>query len=104
MEQMHAPVLDELELIVVVDNETDTLSSVDDGLPQQPEIASLLGRLAPDRHHDGDACTSVFDLRGKRSATTGSSLRFILEARPGLRRCGPHLLRVSKAARRIHDA
>lgn len=30
--------LDELELVVVVDNETDTLSSVDDGVPQTPEV------------------------------------------------------------------
>ena len=29
--------LDELRLTVVVDNETDTLSSVDDGVPQSPE-------------------------------------------------------------------
>ncbi len=28
--------LDELEILVVVDNETDTLSSVDDGVPQIP--------------------------------------------------------------------
>jgi 7,8-dihydropterin-6-yl-methyl-4-(beta-D-ribofuranosyl)aminobenzene 5'-phosphate synthase len=55
------PVLDALELVVVVDNETDTLSSVDPGMPQLPEIASLVARLPPDRHHDGDACTSVFD-------------------------------------------
>ena len=33
--------LDELEILVVVDNETDTLSSVDDGVPQIPEIAHL---------------------------------------------------------------
>ena len=31
--------LDELELLVVMDNETDTLSSVDEGLPQLPEAA-----------------------------------------------------------------
>ena len=33
--------LDELEILVVVDNETDTLSSVDDGVPQIPEIIHL---------------------------------------------------------------
>lgn len=42
--------LDELRLTVVVDNETDTLSSIDEGVPQLPEIADLLRRLptAPD--------------------------------------------------------
>jgi 7,8-dihydropterin-6-yl-methyl-4-(beta-D-ribofuranosyl)aminobenzene 5'-phosphate synthase len=55
------PVLDQLELVVVVDNETDTLSSVDPGLPQLPEIASLLGRIPPCREHDGDVGISVFD-------------------------------------------
>ena len=38
-------VLDHLELVVVVDNETDTLSSIDPGLPQYPEVASLLARI-----------------------------------------------------------
>ena len=49
----HLPVLDSLELTVVVDNETDTLSSVDDGVAQVPELASLLGRVPPTRQHDG---------------------------------------------------
>ncbi|MGE0485836.1 MAG: MBL fold metallo-hydrolase [Gammaproteobacteria bacterium] len=53
--------LDLLELLVVVDNETDTLSSVDDGLPQVPEAARLAARLPPSRHHEGHACTTVFD-------------------------------------------
>ena len=47
--------LDELTLTVVVDNETDTLSSVDEGLPQVPEMFSLLARIPPSRHHDGHA-------------------------------------------------
>ncbi len=55
------PVLDALELTVVVDNETDTLSSVDDGLPQQPEIVSLVARIPPSRHHDGHPGHAVFD-------------------------------------------
>jgi hypothetical protein len=33
--------LEELEILVVVDNETDTLSSVDEGVPQIPEVAHL---------------------------------------------------------------
>jgi len=56
-----APVLDELILTVVVDNETDTLSSVDEGIPQMPEMMSLLGRIEPCRHHDGHPGISVFD-------------------------------------------
>lgn len=55
------PVLDELVLTVVVDNETDTLSSVDAGVAQIPEIASLLGRVAPTREHDGHPGVCVFD-------------------------------------------
>jgi 7,8-dihydropterin-6-yl-methyl-4-(beta-D-ribofuranosyl)aminobenzene 5'-phosphate synthase len=53
--------LDELDIVVVVDNETDTLSSVDAGIPQMPEMASLLGRVPPTRRlgdHDG---VTVFD-------------------------------------------
>jgi 7,8-dihydropterin-6-yl-methyl-4-(beta-D-ribofuranosyl)aminobenzene 5'-phosphate synthase len=61
MSEDTVPVLDELELIVVVDNETDTLSSVDDGLPQQPEVVSLLQRTPPTRHHDGHPGICVFD-------------------------------------------
>jgi 7,8-dihydropterin-6-yl-methyl-4-(beta-D-ribofuranosyl)aminobenzene 5'-phosphate synthase len=54
-------VLDELVLTVVVDNETDTLSSIDPGAPQRPEVASHLARRAPTRQHDGDDCVTVFD-------------------------------------------
>jgi 7,8-dihydropterin-6-yl-methyl-4-(beta-D-ribofuranosyl)aminobenzene 5'-phosphate synthase len=61
MDGRDVPVLDELELVVVVDNETDTLSSVDAGLPQLPEVVSLLGRIPPSRHHDGHPGISVFD-------------------------------------------
>ncbi len=52
--------LDELLLTVVVDNETDTLSSVDVGVPQEPEMLSLLGRVAPSRRGGHDVVT-VFD-------------------------------------------
>jgi len=37
--------LDEVRLTVVVDNETDTLSSIDPGVPQVPEAVGLLPRL-----------------------------------------------------------
>ncbi len=55
------PELDALDLLVVVDNETDTLSSVDDGLPQIPEVLHLAARRAPDRVHEGHACKVVMD-------------------------------------------
>jgi 7,8-dihydropterin-6-yl-methyl-4-(beta-D-ribofuranosyl)aminobenzene 5'-phosphate synthase len=55
------PGLDRLELLVVVDNETDTLSSVDPGVAQIPEVASLIGRLPPTGEHDGHPTVCVFD-------------------------------------------
>ena len=53
--------LDELEILVVVDNETDTLSSVDEGVPQIPEVVHLAARLPPSRKYDGHECKTVFD-------------------------------------------
>ena len=53
--------LDELTLTVVVDNETDTLSSVDPGVPQLPEVVSHLARRPPSRQHGGHDCVTVFD-------------------------------------------
>lgn len=53
--------LDELEILVVVDNETDTLSSVDAGVPQIPEIMHLAARTPASRHHEGHECKTVFD-------------------------------------------
>jgi 7,8-dihydropterin-6-yl-methyl-4-(beta-D-ribofuranosyl)aminobenzene 5'-phosphate synthase len=53
--------LDDLEMIVVVDNETDTLSSIDPGVDQVPELSSLLHRVPATRHHDGHAGVSVFE-------------------------------------------
>src|SRR4051812_4388181 len=58
---VHSEPLDELDLVVVVDNETDTLSSIDAGIPQLPEVASLLSRIPPTRQHDGRDCVTVFD-------------------------------------------
>ncbi|MGE3773887.1 MAG: MBL fold metallo-hydrolase [Gammaproteobacteria bacterium] len=55
------PELDALDLLVVVDNETDTLSSVDDGVPQIPEVLQLAARRAPDRVHEGHDCKIVMD-------------------------------------------
>jgi 7,8-dihydropterin-6-yl-methyl-4-(beta-D-ribofuranosyl)aminobenzene 5'-phosphate synthase len=45
--------LDELTLTVVVDNLTDTLSTVDPEVPQTPEVFRLLGRVAPHDLIDG---------------------------------------------------
>ncbi len=53
--------LDELTLTVIVDNETDTLSSVDAGVPQLPEAVSHVTRRAPTRQHAGHDCITVFD-------------------------------------------
>jgi 7,8-dihydropterin-6-yl-methyl-4-(beta-D-ribofuranosyl)aminobenzene 5'-phosphate synthase len=53
--------LDELEILVVVDNETDTLSSVDDGVPQIPEVIHRAARTAPSRIHQGHECKEVMD-------------------------------------------
>lgn len=53
--------LDTLEVLVVVDNETDTLSSVDDGVPQIPEVMQLAARMPPARVHDGHECKVVMD-------------------------------------------
>ncbi len=61
MSTQEIPLLDSLELTVVVDNETDTLSSVDPGVDQVPEIASLLQRLPASREHEGHRGVSVFD-------------------------------------------
>jgi 7,8-dihydropterin-6-yl-methyl-4-(beta-D-ribofuranosyl)aminobenzene 5'-phosphate synthase len=52
--------LDELDLVVVADNETDILSSIDNAI-QSTEAAGLLDRLEPSFVVDGKAHTSVFD-------------------------------------------
>jgi 7,8-dihydropterin-6-yl-methyl-4-(beta-D-ribofuranosyl)aminobenzene 5'-phosphate synthase len=53
--------LDALRLLIVVDNLTDTLSSIDEGLPQISESAQLAARLPSVREHQGHACKVVFD-------------------------------------------
>lgn len=55
------PELDELIITVVVDNATDTLSSITQGVPQLPEMAHLLGSIAPSGRHDGHECVVTFD-------------------------------------------
>ena len=41
MNPVEIAALDALDLLVVVDNESDTLSSVDKGVPQLPELGRL---------------------------------------------------------------
>lgn len=53
--------LDELEILVVVDNETDTLSSVDIGVPQVPEVVHLAARTPSSRKYKEHECKTVFD-------------------------------------------
>ena len=56
-----APTLDELTITIVVDNTTDTLSSIAPGVPQLPEMAYLLGSIPPSGQHDGHDCVVGFD-------------------------------------------
>jgi 7,8-dihydropterin-6-yl-methyl-4-(beta-D-ribofuranosyl)aminobenzene 5'-phosphate synthase len=53
--------LDELRLLVVVDNETDGLSSIDAGVPQISELMQLAARTPPSAEYDGHPCAVVFD-------------------------------------------
>jgi len=53
--------LDELRLLIVVDNETDTLSSIDEGVPQIPEAVGLIGRVPSIREFDGHPCKPIFE-------------------------------------------
>src|SRR3954447_5970936 len=55
------PELDELTITIVVDNATDTLSSIGPGVPQLPEIAYLLGSVPPSDELDGHNCVVAFD-------------------------------------------
>jgi 7,8-dihydropterin-6-yl-methyl-4-(beta-D-ribofuranosyl)aminobenzene 5'-phosphate synthase len=53
--------LDELRLLVVVDNTTDTLSSVAEGVPQTPEVAQHLPRVPVSRTYNGHPGKVIFD-------------------------------------------
>ena len=53
--------LDELRLFVIVDNETDTLSSVDEGVPQAAEATHLAARIPAAREFEGHPCKTTFD-------------------------------------------
>ena len=53
--------LDELRILIVVDNETDTLSSVDEGVPQIPELANIFPRVPSLFEFEGHECKPVFE-------------------------------------------
>lgn len=55
------PDLDALEVLVLVDNETDTLSSIDEGVPQIPEMVHVAARRPPSRRANGHQCKLVLD-------------------------------------------
>lgn len=57
---LHPEPLDELTLTVVVDNGTDTLSSVADGVPQQPEAMGHVLRREPVALPHGEEGVDVF--------------------------------------------
>jgi len=57
---MRAAVLDALEIVVIVDNETDVLSSVDRGIPQRTETARLLRHSTPRVLPGGERCFETF--------------------------------------------
>lgn len=53
--------LDELRIVIVVDNETDGLSSIDEGVPQVSEIAGLVQRVPSAFEFEGHECKPVFE-------------------------------------------
>ena len=55
-----AGALDELRILVVVDNETDTLSSIDDGVPQISELAGHAARTPTRVTASGHHCRDTF--------------------------------------------
>src|SRR3954463_7871194 len=61
MRQEEIALLDDLRLTVVIDNETDTLSSIDPGVPQIGEIGGVLQRLPPAKEFDRHSAKTFFD-------------------------------------------
>src|SRR5258708_12729709 len=56
MNPVEIAAVDTLALLVVVDNESDTLSSVDKGVPQLPELGRLVARVPHGAPIDGHDC------------------------------------------------
>src|SRR4051812_34637212 len=79
MPQEEIALLDELRLTVVIDNETDTLSSIDPGVPQVGEIGGFLQRFPPARELDRHSGKTFFD----RSCCACHGLSVLATARLG---------------------
>lgn len=86
MNPVEVGALDALDLLVVVDNESDTLSSVDKGVPQLPELGRLVARvphLAPKDGHDcvepwGHLCLACHGFSALVTGRRGSEERSVL--------------------------
>jgi 7,8-dihydropterin-6-yl-methyl-4-(beta-D-ribofuranosyl)aminobenzene 5'-phosphate synthase len=86
MNPVEIAALDALDLLVVVDNENDTLSSVDKGVPQLPELGRLVARvphLAPKDGHDcvepwGHLCLACHGFSALVTGRRGSHERSVL--------------------------
>ncbi|MBV9376928.1 MAG: MBL fold metallo-hydrolase, partial [Alphaproteobacteria bacterium] len=86
MNSVELAALDALDLLVVVDNESDTLSSVDKGVPQLPELGRLVARvphLAPKDGHDcvepwGHLCLACHGFSALVTGRRGSEERSVL--------------------------
>src|SRR5262249_53068942 len=88
MNPVEIAALDALDLLVVVDNESDTLSSVDKGVPQLSELGRLVARvphLAPKDGHDcvepwGHLCLACHGFSALVTGRRGSEERWVLFA------------------------
>jgi 7,8-dihydropterin-6-yl-methyl-4-(beta-D-ribofuranosyl)aminobenzene 5'-phosphate synthase len=86
MNPVEIATLDALDLLVVVDNESDTLSSVDKGVPQLPELGRLVARvphLAPKDGYDcvepwGQLCLACHGFSALVTGRRGSEERSVL--------------------------
>ncbi len=86
MNPVEIEALDALDLLVVVDNESDTLSSVDKGVPQLSELGRLVARvphLAPIDGHDsvepwGHVCLACHGFSALVTGRRGSEERSVL--------------------------
>ena len=86
MNPVEIAALDALDLLVVVDNESDTVSSVDKGVPQLPELGRLVARvphLAPKDGHDcvepwGHLCLACHGFSALVTGRRGSEERSVL--------------------------
>jgi 7,8-dihydropterin-6-yl-methyl-4-(beta-D-ribofuranosyl)aminobenzene 5'-phosphate synthase len=61
MNPVEIETLEALDLLVVVDNESDTLSSVDEGVPQLPELGRLVARVPHLASRDGHDCVEPWE-------------------------------------------